>query len=208
MNRLIIVGAGVFGRQALEIALAQQKYSVIGFYDDFNSDKTFEELPIFGKIDQLQVDFLNDKFDFVFYGIGYNHLSFKQSLIHKFPAIPMATIVHPSVIIENSAKIEDGVLIYPRSYIGPRVHLHKGVVVNVYSYLPHDNVVGEASFLSGGLNIGGKVNIGERSFIGIGTTTSDSLSICDDVFVGAGSLVLKSIEEPGTYVGSPVKKIK
>lgn len=208
MNRLIIVGAGVFGRQALEIALAQQKYSVIGFYDDFNSDKTFEELPIFGKIDQLQEDFLNDKFDFVFYGIGYNHLSFKQTLIHKFPAIPMATIVHPSVIIENSAKIEDGVLIYPRSYIGPRVHLHKGVVVNVYSYLPHDNVVGEASFLSGGLNIGGKVNIGERSFIGIGTTTSDSLSICDDVFVGAGSLVLKSIEEPGTFVGSPVKKIK
>jgi sugar O-acyltransferase (sialic acid O-acetyltransferase NeuD family) len=208
MKRLIIVGAGVFGKQALEIALVQQKYSVLGFYDDFNTDNSFEEFPIFGKIDQIQEDFLNDKFDVVFYGIGYNHMSFKQSLIHKFHDIPMATIVHPSVIIENSAKIEEGVLIYPKSYIGPRVHLQKGVVVNVYSYLPHDNIVGEASFLSGGLNIGGKVNIGERSFIGIGCTTSDSLSICNDVFLGAGSLVLKSIDEPGTYVGSPVKKIK
>ena len=65
-----------------------------------------------------------------------------------------------------------------------------------------------ATFMSGGINTGGKVSIGERSFIGIGVTTSDSLSICDDVFIGAGSLILKSVTEPGTYVGSPVKKIK
>ena len=208
MKRLVIVGAGEFGKQAMEIAMAQNSYILLGFYDDFNVNATFENFPILGKIDNLLSDFNADKFDFVFYGIGYNHLGFKQLLIEKFPSIPMASLIHPSVLIDESAIIDAGVLIYPKAYIGPRVHLCKGVVVNVYSYLPHDNTVGIATFMSGGINTGGKVSIGERSFVGIGVTTSDSLSICDDVFIGAGSLILKSITEPGTYVGSPVKKIK
>ena len=208
MKRLVIVGAGEFGKQAMEIALVQGSFKIVGFYDDFNQNETFESFPILGKINDLPSDFAANNFDLVFYGIGYNHLGFKQSLIEKYTTIPMATIIHPSVLIDDSANIEEGVLIYPKAYIGPRVHLCKGVVVNVYSYLPHDNKIGMATFMSGGINTGGKVSIGERSFIGIGVTTSDSLSICDDVFIGAGSLILKSVTEPGTYVGSPVKKIK
>lgn len=41
-----------------------------------------------------------------------------------------------------------------------------------------------------------------------GSIILGDISICDDTFIGANSLVIKSIEEPGTYVGSPVRKIK
>ena len=34
-----------------------------------------------------------------------------------------------------------------------------------------------------------------------------NISVCDDVMIGANSLVIRDIVEPGTYVGSPVRKI-
>jgi len=34
------------------------------------------------------------------------------------------------------------------------------------------------------------------------------LSICDNVIIGAGSVVIRDIEDAGTYVGNPAKRIK
>ena len=44
--------------------------------------------------------------------------------------------------------------------------------------------------------------------IGAGAIIIERLSICDNVIIGAGSLVRKDIDEPGTYVGNPLIKIK
>jgi len=36
----------------------------------------------------------------------------------------------------------------------------------------------------------------------------DKLSICDNTIVGAGSVVIRDINDPGTYVGNPARRIK
>ena len=208
METVAFIGAGVFGKQALQIARVQGKYEPIGFYDDFCSDSEFEGLPIFGKIDQVEKDYNNGKFSHLFIAIGYSHLKFKQDLFQRFSGIPFATIVHPSVIIENTAVIDDGVLIYAGCYLGPNCHMRRGSVINLMSYLAHDTTVGECTFISGGINVGGKVNFGERCFVGIGTTLVDDIEVCDDVFLGAGTLVVKKITESGTYVGSPARQLR
>jgi len=207
MNRLVIVGTGEFSKQILEIALIQNKYNVIGFYDDFSNDDSFQNIAILGKITDIENDFINKKFDFIFYGIGYNHLPFKHTLIEKYWKVPMATIIHPSALIESQSTIESGVLIYPLAYIGQRVHLSKGVVINVGTKLSHDIKIDSCSFLSVGVNSGGNVKVGKRVFIGIGAIIKDSVSICDDVLIGAGTLIIKSIIIPDTYFGSPARKM-
>lgn len=208
MNRLVIVGASEFSNQVISIANNQNKYQIIGYYDDFIEANEYHDLPVLGNLDQLEKDFKDNRFDIIFLAIGYNRLNYKELLLGRFSNIPLATIIHPTAFIEKNTIIEDGVLIYPFAYVGPRVHLKKCVVVNVYTYLPHDNTVEACTFLSGGINIGGKVNIGKRCFIGIGVTTNDSIEIGNDVFLGSNTLVLKSILKPGTYVGSPARKIK
>jgi len=208
MKRLVIVGANEFSKQIISISNNQRIYEIIGYYDDFNEETSYNGLPIFGKLDQLKSDFEKNYFEFIFIAIGYNRLPYKESLLLKFNGIPMGTIIHPTAFVEVDSIIEEGVLIYPFAYIGPRVHLKKCVVINVYSYLPHDNIVEECTFLSGGINVGGKVSIGKRCFVGIGVTTNDSLTIGDDIFLGSNTLVLKSLIEKGTYVGSPARKIK
>lgn len=206
MNRLVIIGSGIFGKQVMEIALLQNKYEIVGFYDDFEKENTVYGLPLLGTISNVSDDYLDGNFDYIFYGIGYNNLNFKFNLSLKLN-IPKATIIHPSALIEKSATIGDGVLLYANAYIGPNVILKDNVTVNINSYLPHDNVVDECTFISGTISVGGKTNIGKCCFIGLASTIIDNITIADNVILGAGTLVVKTIDKEGTYIGSPSKKI-
>jgi serine acetyltransferase len=47
---------------------------------------------------------------------------------------------------------------------------------------------------------------GDRVFVGIGASIVNNVSICDDVIIGAGGVVIKDIDEKGTYVGVPARK--
>lgn len=49
--------------------------------------------------------------------------------------------------------------------------------------------------------------LGTNVFIGAGCVLVGPLSICDNVIIGAMSLVTKSIDVPGTYVGNPLRRI-
>lgn len=52
------------------------------------------------------------------------------------------------------------------------------------------------------------VKIGSNVFVGTKSIILPGVCICDDVIIGAGSIVVKSILEPGVYVGNPVRKVK
>ena len=49
--------------------------------------------------------------------------------------------------------------------------------------------------------IGNHVSIGSNA-------TILPVTICDNVVIGAGAVVTKNINEPGTYIGNPARKLK
>ena len=51
------------------------------------------------------------------------------------------------------------------------------------------------------------ISIGENIWFGARVTVLDGVKITDNVVVGACSLVTKSIDEAGVYVGTPAKKL-
>ena len=59
-----------------------------------------------------------------------------------------------------------------------------------------------------GAHIAGTVTVGQSTWIGAGAVVSNNLRICDNVMIGAGAVVIRDIEEPGTYVGVPARKIR
>lgn len=206
-KRLAIIGTGQFSEQIMDMITEKSNLEVVGFYDDFTRVKTFQGKPVLGKIANISADYDKKVFDCIFIAIGYKHLKFKHSLLNRFNAIPLANVVSESAVIHPSSKLLGSVAIYPMTYIGPNCTLNKGSVLNVNSFLPHDNSVGECSFISVGVNVGGNTFIGERCFIGIGSTLVDGINIISDTTIGASSLVLRNIEQNGLYFGSPVKKI-
>ena len=48
--------------------------------------------------------------------------------------------------------------------------------------------------------------MGEKTWIGIGSVVSNNIDICSDCMIGAGAVVVKNIDESGTYIGVPARK--
>jgi len=59
-----------------------------------------------------------------------------------------------------------------------------------------------------GAKILGGAKIGNSCRIGTNSVIFPKVKICDNVVIGSGSIVRKDINESGTYVGSPIRRIK
>ncbi|MFT6501839.1 MAG: sugar O-acyltransferase (sialic acid O-acetyltransferase NeuD family) [Crocinitomicaceae bacterium] len=207
MSRIAIIGAGDFGKQVLEIITSEGKDSVVGFFDDFITDSLAHNSPILGTTDEVHSKFEDELFDAIIIAIGYNHLGPKKALFEKLSTIPFANAIHPSSVIEPSAIIGDGAVIYANSYIGHRCNFGFGVVINVGCNIPHDNSIDNCSFLSVGVQMGGNTSVGQCSFIGVGATIIDGLNLAGNITIGAGAVVINDINQPGKYIGVPAKKM-
>jgi UDP-perosamine 4-acetyltransferase len=53
----------------------------------------------------------------------------------------------------------------------------------------------------------GAVTIGAYSLIGAGATVIEGKKIAECCIVGAGATVIHDLTEPGTYVGSPARRV-
>ena len=63
-------------------------------------------------------------------------------------------------------------------------------------------------FTGPGAILSGGTHIGNNSFIGTGAIIIQNINISENVLIGAGAVVIKDINEPGVYVGNPVRKIR
>ncbi|MFV8333118.1 acetyltransferase [Flavobacterium sp. GSP14] len=131
----------------------------------------------------------------------YNKINSKHT---QFP-----TIIHPSVTYDHRFfKIGKGSIICAGVVLTTNIIIGDFVHININSTVGHDCEIGEYSTISPGVQISGNVMLSMNSFIGTGASVLEKISIVSDTIIGAGAVVTKSIEEAGTYVGIPVKKIK
>jgi len=72
--------------------------------------------------------------------------------------------IHPSAVIDESARIGAGVSIGPLSVIGPRAHIGGGTRIGPQCHVGTDSVIGAHSLLREGVRIGARATIGERLF--------------------------------------------
>ena len=106
-------------------------------------------------------------------------------------------------------------VIYPSAVVGRGFHIcHPvGIVIG-------DCIIGENFMIYQGCTVGSgmdKVNpktgstqpiVGNNVSLCANSSIIGGVYVADNVVIGAHSLVIKDIEESGTYAGAPVKKIK
>ena len=83
----------------------------------------------------------------------------------------------------------------------------KGCIVNTGASVDHDGIVDDFVHISVGAHVAGTVRIGLKTWIGAGATVLNNLSICNNCMVGAGAVVIEDIDEKGTYIGVPAKRL-
>ena len=118
-----------------------------------------------------------------------------------------ATIIHPSAVVAENVSIDAGTCLLAGVVVNPYVRIGKGVIVNTGARLDHHNHIGDFSHVCPGSVLAGDVTIGQRCFLGTGSIVSSQVLISEHVTLGAGCVVVKSITDPGTYVGVPARKI-
>ena len=148
--KLLIVGAGRFGRFVKE--LAQTKYAQIDFLDDDS------ELAI-GKISDCK-KFVN-KYDHAIVALGDNDLRIKfldelekagftiatiisdEAYISPSANIARGCVIEPMVVIKNGATIDRGVIINAGAVINYNAHVCQGCSLDCNSVVGLDVVVPE-----------------------------------------------------------------
>jgi UDP-3-O-[3-hydroxymyristoyl] glucosamine N-acyltransferase len=70
----------------------------------------------------------------------------------------------------------------------------------------HLATVGQGTVTNPSAMIAGATKIGAYCQIGIRATFVDIIEVCNNVRIGAGSVVAKTIDTPGFYLGNPARK--
>ena len=199
MNRLIIIGAGGHGKVIADAAL-KNGYTNICCVDDHATGDVMG-FPIIGTT--ADVECLNDgNTDFVI-GIGNNAIRKTIAEIHN---VNWVSIVHPSAQIGFDAEIGKGTVVMANAVVNVCAKIGEHCIINTGAIVEHDNVIENYAHISPNVALGGTVRIGSLTHVGIGATVKNNTEICSDCTIGAGAVVIKSIKEPGTYVGVPIRK--
>ncbi len=200
MNRLIIIGASGHGKVVADIA-ALNGYKDIVFLDNDPTIFFCSGYPVLGP-NTMTAELDGD----VFIAVGNGET--RKHLMERYTGRTFPVLIHPSAVIAKEVEINEGSVVMAGTVLNPGARIGKGCIVNTCSSIDHDCVLGDYCHVAVGSHLAGTVIVGEGTWIGAGVTVSNNVTICDDCIIGAGSVVIKDIDESGTYVGVPVRRIK
>ena len=203
-KKLVIIGASGQGKVAADIASKLQKYEEIVFLDDNENTKQCLCFPVVGK--SLDAKYYINEADF-FVAIGNAQIRKKVTEQLETLGATLPVLIHPNAVISEWVTIGIGTVVMAGAVVNPNSTIGKGCIINTCSSVDHDCFLGDFVHVAVGAHIAGTVRIKDNTFIGAGVTIKNNVNICDDCIIGAGAVVVKNIEETGTYVGVPAKKI-
>ncbi len=198
---LVIIGAGGHGKVIADIAV-ECGYSDIVFLDDGVRGSRLG-FPVVGPV--ADAPGLNDGAHLFVLALGNNEV--RRTLAQKYD-LPWATLVHPSAQIGLGVTMGAGTVVMANAVVNPDAVIGRHAIINTGAVVEHDNVIGDYVHISPRAALAGTVTVGEGTHIGIGVCVRNNIRICGGCTIGAGAVVVKDIEEAGTYVGVPGRKIK
>ena len=208
MKHLYIFGTGGFGREALVcfIDICESKNLDYTKHVSFVVDDAFHHLTELMGIPVLKRSQLNSNEGEFFIAIADPFL--RKELVRTLPTNTVyATLIHPSANVSAWVTLGEGSIVCAGSILTTQIEVGKHAHINLNTTIGHDCKIGNFFTSSPGVNVSGNCTINDNVFIGTNSAIRDKLTICDDVVIGMSTSVIKSIDEPGIYIGSPASKI-
>lgn len=201
-KEVIIIGASGHGKVVADIICCSGD-RVKGFLDDnFKMGSSFIGFPILGTTNNYK-DFPGAEFV-----IAIGNAVIRERMVGKLQGVKWYTAIHPTAVISKiDTSIGEGSVIMANAVVNPGTTIGKHCIINTGAIVEHDNILEDFVHISVGAKLAGTVKVGKSSWIGIGATVSNNLNICENCMFGAGAVVINNIEQSGTYVGVPVKRI-
>lgn len=210
-TRLVIVGAGGFGREVFGIIQALEaggsSWDLEGFVDD--SPRPSDAM----RIDDLGSRIIGSIADLasrrepygavIAIGSPVDRMKIAKALSRSPVSFP--NLIHPQATLGPRVKLSNGVVIAPGARlstnvsVGCHVHIDQNVTVG------HDSVLGDLCRLNPQACVSGSVEIGSGATIGASAVVLQGLRIGAMATIGAGACVVRNVGSDIVVKGVPAR---
>jgi sugar O-acyltransferase (sialic acid O-acetyltransferase NeuD family) len=208
MDEIIVIGGGGHSKVVISI-LRKSGYEVIGYTDKEDRGRILGVRHL-GIDDALPDIALEHPGCVTIVGVGKvdaSPLRLRlqddiEALGFEFPAVwSVHAVVNEEVSMGAGTIAMDGAIVSAGTKLGRACILNSGSIVE------HDCRIGDNVHIAPGATLSGGVTIGDHCLVGTGAKVIHAVQICAGCVIGAGATVIADIEVPGTYVGTPARKL-
>lgn len=208
MSSVIVIGAGGFGREVLDV-LRDQHADIRGVVDDAPSSGNLhlleqQDVEYLGKTSELTERFSPSEVEYLI-GIGDGRVRRAIDEAHSALGFTPATAVHSSATFGHAVEIGPGAVICAGVRATTNITLGRHVHLNLNVTVGHDVVLGSYISANPGAAISGAVSIGEGALIGANSFILQGVEVGADSTIGASAAVVKRVEPGTTVAGVPAR---
>ncbi|MGP5588468.1 acetyltransferase, partial [Glutamicibacter ardleyensis] len=212
-ENLIVVGAGGFGRETLDIIEAINDSSpvpawrVLGIVDDQPAGKQL------ARIEERGYSYLGTcssalaRYDQTKFTIGIGSPEIRAHLAQRFESegwtAPM--LIHPAASIGSRVSFGEGTIVAGGVQLSTNIRLGRFVHVNPGAIIGHDVTMDEFVSINPGAVVSGEVHIHSRVLVGAGAVVLQGLDIGTGAIIGAGACLTKNAWSNSTLKGVPAR---
>jgi sugar O-acyltransferase (sialic acid O-acetyltransferase NeuD family) len=212
-RKLVVVGAGGFGRETVEAVRALNaaggQWRLAGYLDDDPAlhGTLIGGVPVLG--DTGELGNMPDVAVVVCTGRPDNYLS-RPRIVETLALPPerYATIIHPSASVSTTSRVGPGTVLLAHTVLTAGVVVGSHVATMPHVILTHDDVVGDFATIASGACLGGNVRVGRSAYIGSGALVREDRSIGSGALVGMGAVVTRDIPPHEVWAGVPARYIR
>ena len=207
---MAIWGAAGHARAVTTVARLDERWQIVGYLDDVDAGRRGEPFcgasVIGGReaLDELRRRGVRHLF--LAFGANAARLALSDELERSGFEFP--SLVHPSAVIADDARMERGVFIGPGAIVNADACIERQSIINSGAIIEHDVRLGNAVHVSPGACVAGSVQVGDCVWIGAGAVVRDKLSIGSHAMVGMGAVVTRSVPPHSVVVGCPARPMR
>ncbi|XKG80626.1 acetyltransferase [Microbacterium aerolatum] len=209
---VVVVGAGGFGREALDVieaaAGAGEGHRILGVVDQ---GPRAEDL---GRLQRRGVDYLGTPADWldqaegdVRFVVAIGDPATRERVTGQFERAGFCpiSVVHPSAVIGSQSLMGEGVVVASGVQVSTNVVIGDHVHLNPGSIIGHDTRLSAYVSVNPGAVISGNVLVERSSLVGAGAVVLQGLTVGSGATIGAAACVTKDVASGATVVGVPAR---